>query len=197
MENIINQLINYILYLSNNPITIVIFLGTLTIYFIFYNIAKKIKKKFLFFIFVLPGTIMHELSHFIVGLVLNGKPTSFSLIPKKEKNGYTLGSVGFKNITFYNSIFIGLAPLLLLPLSIFFAFLSLKELEIFMNDFSNYKAFSMYFLYSYLLFTALVSTIPSGPDIKNGIFSKAGFIGLIFYISLIYLIYKLFNDFNF
>lgn len=63
------------------------------------------------------GTSLHELSHFFVGLLLNARPTSFSVWPKRSlEGGYTMGSVGFRNITFYNAIPSCLAPLSLLYL---------------------------------------------------------------------------------
>lgn len=31
----------------------------------------------------LPGTVLHECAHFVVGILLNAKPVSFSLFPKK------------------------------------------------------------------------------------------------------------------
>ena len=61
------------------------------------------------------GTSLHELSHYFVGLILNAKPTTFSVWPKRSlEGGYTMGSVGFRNIRFYNAIPSCLAPLFLL-----------------------------------------------------------------------------------
>lgn len=62
----------------------------------------------------IPGTVLHEMAHFIVGLLLWAKPTSFSLFPKKNGEVYTMGSVGFRNIKFYNALPAAMAPLLLL-----------------------------------------------------------------------------------
>ena len=46
----------------------------------------------------IPGTILHESMHFIVGLLLNAYPTSFDLIPRKDGFGnYVMGSVGFRS----------------------------------------------------------------------------------------------------
>lgn len=64
-------------------------------------------------IFLLPGTLLHELLHLAVGTLLNGRPVSFSLWPRRVANGqWILGSVGFVNLRWYNAAFIGLAPLL-------------------------------------------------------------------------------------
>lgn len=61
-----------------------------------------------------PGTLIHELQHFVVGLVLNARPASFTLIPSKtpDGSGWTLGSVGFYNIRWYNAFFVSMAPLI-------------------------------------------------------------------------------------
>lgn len=64
----------------------------------------------------IPGTLLHELSHFMVGGFLNAKPTSFQLMPRNAGDGtYVMGSVGFYNLTFYNTLPAALAPLSLLP----------------------------------------------------------------------------------
>lgn len=66
-------------------------------------------------IFVLPGTFVHELLHLVVGLILNGKPVSISLWPRRVGHGqWILGAVGFANVRWYNAVFIALAPLLAL-----------------------------------------------------------------------------------
>ncbi len=64
-------------------------------------------------VFLLPGTVVHEFLHWLVGALLNGRPVSLSLWPRRAANGqWVLGSVGFLNVRWYNAVFIGLAPLL-------------------------------------------------------------------------------------
>ena len=73
-------------------------------------------------IFVLPGTLVHELLHFIVGLILNAKPTSFSVWPRKRGTStWTMGAVGFANLRWYNAVAVGLAPLLAPIAALWFA----------------------------------------------------------------------------
>ncbi len=68
----------------------------------------------------IPGTLLHEFMHFMVGLVLNAQPSNFSFFPKKSsEGGYVMGSVGFRNVTFYNAIPSALAPLLLLVIGFY------------------------------------------------------------------------------
>jgi hypothetical protein len=66
---------------------------------------------------VLPGTLCHELCHLGAGLLLNGRPARFSLLPRREGQTWILGSVGFAHVRWYNAFFLGAAPLLLLPLA--------------------------------------------------------------------------------
>jgi hypothetical protein len=82
-------------------------------------------------ILTLIGTISHEVLHAAVGWVVYAKPTSFSIIPRREKNYWMLGSVGFRNLNIWNSAPVAFAPLLLawvswfnimiLPRNVFFS----------------------------------------------------------------------------
>jgi hypothetical protein len=87
-------------------------------------IFKKIENNFILYSMItLPSTIMHELTHLITSLFLNGRPISINIFPKKritkDRIYYKLGSVTSTNITWYNSLFIGLSPLLLWGLAIY------------------------------------------------------------------------------
>lgn len=69
-----------------------------------------------------PGTYLHELSHALTGLVLGARPYRVSITPKLQhtKDGKitgTFGTVEFANITTLNGAFVGLAPLMLVPLA--------------------------------------------------------------------------------
>ena len=65
----------------------------------------------------LPGTFCHEACHWLVGKGLNGRPVHFTVLPRREGHGFVLGHVALANLRWYNAFFIGLAPLLLLPLA--------------------------------------------------------------------------------
>ena len=63
-----------------------------------------------------PGTVAHELLHFIAGLLMGAKPVALSVIPKrKPEGGWVLGSVMFARLRWWNSVPVGLAPLALVP----------------------------------------------------------------------------------
>lgn len=60
-------------------------------------------------VLLLPGTLCHELAHFLVGLLTFARPASLSIIPSRGK----LGEVKLANARWYNSAPTALAPLLL------------------------------------------------------------------------------------
>lgn len=63
----------------------------------------------------LPSTILHELAHFIVALLLGGTPTGFSIWPQRQNGRWRLGSVT-AHLTICSAAPTALAPLLwLLP----------------------------------------------------------------------------------
>lgn len=64
----------------------------------------------------LPGTSLHEFSHYLVALCLGGKPTFPSLLPTKTDKVWRLGEVRFRP-GYLRSMFVGMAPLLLAPLA--------------------------------------------------------------------------------
>lgn len=71
-----------------------------------------------FAVVALAGTALHELMHFLVGVLLRARPVSFSLIPKRNETGWTLGSVAFEALGLWNAAPVALAPLLLMPLAV-------------------------------------------------------------------------------
>lgn len=70
----------------------------------------------LFALSIWPGTVAHELLHFLAGWVTGAKPVSLSVIPRRTlEGGWVLGSVAFANLRWWNSALVGLAPMALLP----------------------------------------------------------------------------------
>jgi len=65
----------------------------------------------------MPGTILHEAAHFVVGLLLGARPRSFDVLPERSKTGWTLGSVELTRTNLFNAAPACLAPLLLLPMA--------------------------------------------------------------------------------
>ncbi len=71
-------------------------------------IARTIGNRAVFTLAMVPGVFLHELLHFLIGLITNAKPSSFSIVP----NRIHAGSVSFSNITWYNALPTSLAPFL-------------------------------------------------------------------------------------
>lgn len=107
----------------------------------------------------MPGTFLHETAHFVVGLVLNAKPTSFSLFPRKNGDYYVMGSVGFKNLTFYNALPSSMAPLFLLIAGFY--------LNKHFFDVVNVSIWT-YMLYVLLQTIIVENAMPSRADFKAG-----------------------------
>ena len=70
----------------------------------------------LFALSIWPGTVAHELLHFLAGWIAGAKPVSLSVIPRRNpEGGWVLGSVAFTRLRWWNSMPVALAPLALLP----------------------------------------------------------------------------------
>ena len=140
---------------------------------------KTYNSMFLTALVNIPGTFLHETAHFTVGLLLNARPTSFTLVPKKSlSGGYTTGSVGFKNLRFYNALPSAMAPLLLLPVGYYFdSWL-----------FSNYNLnIGNYIFYVLLQSIIIENALPSSTDFRVGFGNITGivFYGIICLIGLV------------
>lgn len=127
----------------------------------------------------IPGTILHELMHFLVGLITNAKPCNFTVFPRRDVNGnYVMGSVGFRNVTYYNAIPASLAPLMLLPIGFYINRYALPYIP--MN------------LTNYILYVLLQTII-----IENSIPSKADFRIASMFVSGVFMYTALFIAFLF
>jgi len=108
-----------------------------------------------------PGTIAHELAHFVVGTLLLARPRRFSVWPRAHGHTWTLGSVSFGNIGLLNGAFVALAPLLLLPLAWLCFFDALLPLW-------DGGQWGWWLLAGYLTATVLFAALPSFQDVKLG-----------------------------
>jgi hypothetical protein len=122
----------------------------------------------------IPGTFLHELVHYLIGSILNAKPSNFTIIPKKGNDGsYVMGSVTFSNLTFYNAIPTALAPLLLLPIGFY---LNRHFLPTMTPSFLNYV------LYILLQTIIIENSIPSRTDFR---IAFRYFYGILLYGGLV------------
>ncbi|MBR2922810.1 MAG: hypothetical protein IKC10_05780 [Alphaproteobacteria bacterium] len=130
------------------------------------------KSMFLCALINMPGTILHETMHFIVGLLLNAKPCNFTLFPRRNENGYVMGSVGFTNITFYNAIPASMAPLMLLPIGFYLNRYFLPNMA---------PTFTNYVLYVLLQTIIIENALPSSADFKV---ARMYFLGILMYTAI-------------
>lgn len=128
----------------------------------------------IFFLFYLAGTFLHELAHFCAGVVTNARPVSFSVWPRRAAlNRWVLGSVSFANIRWYNAIFVGLAPVLVLSVPPLLAIARLKYA-------SAYGWLDI--LLAVLIAPAYLSCLPSRADLAIALKSWPYVVaGLLFY----------------
>lgn len=145
-------------------------------------------------LFFLPGTFLHELSHFTVAKLLGAKITGFSLFPKMTRDpssqriSYTYGSVHFvPKIRAFNFL-IGLAPIMLwLLLYRIFDIMGIMD-EVAQGNLMpslSIKTFVIVYIFAVLLYSGR----PSAVDIKmsiRGLFSFSGFILLLLVILALY-----------
>ena len=129
----------------------------------------------------IPGTILHEAMHFTVGLILNARPCNFTVFPRRGEDGnYVMGSVGFRNVTFYNAVPAAMAPLLLLPIGFYINRYVLPALP---------PTFCNYVLYVLLQTIIIENAVPSRADFRvAGMYVTGvlmyGFIFLTLFLAL-------------
>ena len=130
----------------------------------------------------IPGTVLHEGMHFLIGLFFNAYPTKFDLWPKKDGFGnYVMGSVGFRNITFYNALPAAMAPLLLLPIGYYFNRWYFNNVDVTLLNYLGYI----------LLQTVIIeNAVPSTTDFKVGFSYPLGLLlyGCILTFAVIYIL---------
>lgn len=109
----------------------------------------------------LPGTVAHELTHWIVGFLLRARPHGLSVWPRAQGNTWRLGSVSFQSIGLLNGAWVALAPLLLLP----FAWLCLTRILL---PLWARGQWGWWLLAAYLTGSVLFAALPSLQDVKIG-----------------------------
>jgi hypothetical protein len=69
----------------------------------------------------LPGTILHELSHYLMAVILRVRAVNFTLLPKIGQDNIVLGSVGIVHSDPLRRFLIGIAPIILGVAILFFS----------------------------------------------------------------------------
>lgn len=102
----------------------------------------------------LPGTLAHELAHFLVALVLGARPSFPSLVPIRTGRSWRLGSVTFR-VGHARALPIALAPLVLLPLALWWA-----------GSFLRTASWPLYCMHVWIIAALVTASLPSAADWK-------------------------------
>ena len=139
-------------------------ISKLTIKELFLFLRKFFQTDFPVFLLVsfifLPGTIIHEASHFITALLLILPVKSMTIFPKWDNNEIKLGEVLFVKKDFLRAILVGIAP-------VFFGIGILFLLFFYQIYPSNNLGLNI--LYSYLIFSISANMFSSKQDLKDSI----------------------------
>lgn len=116
-----------------------------------------------------PGTVVHELLHLIMGILLKAGVVNFTVWPRKEGNAWVFGSVGFNQINSFNAIPVAFAPALGF-------FIPVAAVEFFSEEISNLALYQQGLLF--IFFGILChSSWPSSQDWKVALSKPLGVIG--------------------
>jgi hypothetical protein len=127
----------------------------------------------LYALIVLPGTLAHELAHYMVAFVLGANPRFPSLVPTRTPKGWQLGSVAIR-AGHVRAVPIAMAPLLLLPVALWWSVLFLHHAD-----------GLLYAVHAWVCAALLTACMPSGADIKlalPALLSLALLIGVIMWL---------------
>lgn len=102
----------------------------------------------------LPGTLAHELAHFIVAWLLAARPSFPSLVPQRSERGWRLGSVAFR-AGMLRSVPIALAPFALAPLALVWAVQLLAP-----------SAWPMAAVHAWIVAALVSASLPSSADMR-------------------------------
>ena len=127
-------------------------------------------------LYAIPGTLLHELAHFLVALVTGGRPSGFSIIPRprecaladgSQRRMWVLGSVSIGNAGTLSALPTGLAPLSLVAAAYY----------LYSHWLFWYPADLQHTLIMYLsVYLLCYSSVPSTQDIKVAFSSITGLI---------------------
>jgi hypothetical protein len=116
--------------------------------------VSKYAGMWMYSLVALPGTLAHELAHFVVALVLGARPSFPSLVPIRTEHGWRLGSVTFR-VGRLRALPIALAPFVLLPLALWWA-----------GSFLQSTSWPLYFLHVWVVAALVTASLPSKADFK-------------------------------
>jgi hypothetical protein len=134
---------------------------------LFFRLTKSKKwSTYLFAIFFLPGTFIHEASHFLAALILFVPVGQFELIPEFiEEDRLKLGSVPVAKSDFLRRFLIAIAPIIA-GLTILFFLPSLLSIHRCIDSWC-FRIFWLYLLAGYLVFEVANTMFSSKKDLEG------------------------------
>jgi hypothetical protein len=135
--------------LALSPVDVICILGAMLIIRV-----SRYAGMWIYALMALPGTLAHELAHFIVAFILGARPSFPSLVPTRTQRGWQLGSVAFQ-VGHVRAVPIALAPLVLAPLALWWA-----------GWFLHAATLPLYGLHIWIVAALLTASLPSTTDLK-------------------------------
>lgn len=132
---------------------------------LFHRLTKSRKMTvYLLSVFFLPGTLIHELSHFLMAVVLFVPTGKLSLMPELEADGRTLrmGSLEVGKTDPLRSVLIGVAPVLIGTLIIIGSLFLASQQHLF-------SAWWTYIVMGYILFEIGNTMFSSRKDLQGAL----------------------------
>lgn len=162
-------------------------ISTRDLFNFFYRFTRNEKTVFSLVSFVFfPGTLVHELAHFLMAIILFLRVRELNLVPVWERNHIRLGSVVYEKKDVFRSILVGIAPVII-GLMLFWL---ISEFQPF-----SHPNWGIRILMGYVIFLLSSTMFSSKQDLVDIIYVLPVLliIGLILYISQIDLIRVLEN----
>ena len=145
-------------------LTFLYFISRLSIKELFYSLRIFIRHdKIVFVILALiffPGTVIHELSHFVIAIILLLRVREIHIFPEFEKNYIKLGRVIYEKQDVLRGIIVGIAPIVI-GLIIFF-WLSTLHIFLIENLWLKLLMFYLIFVISTTMFSSRQDLIDLG-----------------------------------
>jgi hypothetical protein len=125
-------------------------------------------------ILFLPGTIVHELSHFFMAMILFLKVKDITIFPKWQENTIKLGSVTYIKRDPIRGLIVGIAPVIVGIL--FFLWLGTLQLQFSFNNLYSYGLLYVIFVVSSTMFSSKQDLVDLGIALPISIL-----VGIIFF----------------
>lgn len=120
-------------------------------------------------LFFLPGTILHEFSHFFVAKLLFVKTFGMEFTPEYSMGRLKMGSVKVEKTDFLRSFVIGVAPLFVGASFLTYILWFLWHTYSYLDVFKSTTTFSITILIVFLLFMITNTMFSSKKDMEGGI----------------------------